>query len=155
MKGVKDAWLPASFIGISFAIAQWITAATPAYNLTDVVGMYRFDGCCGALPALWKPRAVLRAGERYGLAFTVWRRKRHCPQCAWMALLPLPDCGRYLRPREPQCRFEGILKTVAIKINIPRAQLPSGHQGRHTRQGRPLHLRYLAFKPRYSADYLG
>ena len=67
MKGLKDAWLPALVIGVSFAIAQWITAATPAYNLTDVVACIVSMGVAVLFLQFWKPRGVEGVRERYGL----------------------------------------------------------------------------------------
>ena len=58
MKGLKDAWLPALIIGVSFAITQWVTAATPAIQPDRRCCLHRLHGCCCCLPA------VLEAARR-------------------------------------------------------------------------------------------
>ena len=119
MKGVKDVWLPAFVIGISFAIAQWITAATPAYNLTDVVACIVSMGAAVLFLRFWKPRGVEGVRERYGLPSQSEEKEALPAVRVWMALLPYLIVVAIFGLVNLNAGLKAWLKTVAIKINIP------------------------------------
>ena len=119
MKGVKDGWLPAFVIGISFAIAQWITAATPAYNLTDVVACIVSMGAAVLFLRFWKPRGVEGVRERYGLPSQSEEKEALPAVRVWMALLPYLIVVAIFGLVNLNAGLNAWLKTVAIKINIP------------------------------------
>ncbi len=119
MKGVKDGWLPAFVIGISFAIAQWITAATPAYNLTDVVACIVSMGAAVLFLRFWKPRGVEGVRERYGLPSQSEEKEALPAVRVWMALLPYLIVVAIFGLVNLNAGLKAWLKTVAIKINIP------------------------------------
>lgn len=119
MKGVKIAWLPAFVIGISFGIAQWITAATPAYNLTDVVACIVSMGAAVLFLRFWKPRGVEGVRERYGLPSQVEEKEALPAVRVWMALLPYLIVVVIFGLVNLNAGLKAWLKTVAIKINIP------------------------------------
>ena len=119
MKGVKDGWLPAFVIGISFAIAQWITAATPAYNLTDVVACIVSMGAAVLFLRFWKPRGVEGVRERYGLPSQVEEKEALPAVRVWMALLPYLIVVVIFGLVNLSAELKAWLKTVAIKIDIP------------------------------------
>ena len=119
MKGVKDGWLPAFVIGISFAIAQWITAATPAYNLTDVVACIVSMGAAVLFLRFWKPRGVEGVRERYGLPSQSEEQEALPAVRVWMALLPYLIVVAIFGLVNLNAGLKAWLKTVAIKINIP------------------------------------
>lgn len=119
MKGVKDGWLPAFVIGISFAIAQWITAATPAYNLTDVVACIVSMGAAVLFLRFWKPRGVESVRERYGLPSQSEEKEALPAVRVWMALLPYLIVVAIFGLVNLNAGLKAWLKTVAIKINIP------------------------------------
>ena len=119
MKGVKDGWLPAFVIGISFGIAQWITAATPAYNLTDVVACIVSMGAAVLFLRFWKPRGVEGVRERYGLPSQVEEKEALPAVRVWMALLPYLIVVVIFGLVNLNAGLKAWLKTVAIKINIP------------------------------------
>ena len=118
MKGVKDGWLPAFVIGISFGIAQWITAATPAYNLTDVVACIVSMGAAVLFLRFWKPRGVEGVRERYGLPSQVEEKEALPAVRVWMALLPYLIVVVIFGLVNLNAGLKAWLKTVAIKINI-------------------------------------
>ena len=119
MKGVKDGWLPAFVIGISFAVAQWITAATPAYNLTDVVACIVSMGAAVLFLRFWKPRGVEGVRERYGLPSQSEEKEALPAVRVWMALLPYLIVVAIFGIVNLNAGLKAWLKTVAIKINIP------------------------------------
>ena len=119
MKGIKDGWLPAFVIGISFAIAQWITAATPAYNLTDVVACIVSMGAAVLFLRFWKPRGVEGVRERYGLPSQSEEKEALPAVRVWMALLPYLIVVAIFGLVNLNAGLKAWLKTVAIKINIP------------------------------------
>lgn len=119
MKGVKDGWLPAFVIGISFAIAQWVTAATPAYNLTDVVACIVSMGAAVLFLRFWKPRGVAGVRERYGLPSQSEEKEALPAVRVWMALLPYLIVVAIFGLVNLNAGLKAWLKTVAIKINIP------------------------------------
>ena len=119
MKGVKDGWLPAFVIGISFAIAQWITAATAAYNLTDVVACIVSMGAAVLFLRFWKPRGVEGVRERYGLPSQSEEKEALPAVRVWMALLPYLIVVAIFGLVNLNAGLKAWLKTVAIKINIP------------------------------------
>lgn len=64
VKGLKDTWLPALVIGISFSIAQWLSATYISVELTDIIASL-FSLAVGALLLrVWHPRGGHEALER-------------------------------------------------------------------------------------------
>ena len=118
MKGLKDAWLPALVIGVSFAIAQWITAATPAYNLTDVVACIVSMGVAVIFLRFWKPRGVAGVRERYGLPAQAEEKEALPAVRVWMALLPYVIVVAIFGVANLHAGLKAWLKSFVIKIDI-------------------------------------
>ena len=66
-QGVKDCWLPAMVVGLSFAVTQWWCSNHFAYELTDVIAS--LVGMCAIVVFMrfWKPKGVAGVRERFGL----------------------------------------------------------------------------------------
>ena len=118
MKGLKDAWLPALIIGVSFAIAQWITAATPAFNLTDVVACIVSMGVAVIFLQFWKPRGVEGVRERYGLPAQAEEKEALPAVRVWMALLPYVIVVAIFGVANLHAGLKAWLKSFVIKIDI-------------------------------------
>lgn len=118
MKGLKDAWLPALVIGISFAIAQWVTAATPAFNLTDVVACIVSMGVAVVFLQFWKPRGVAGVRERYGLPAQAEEKEALPAVRVWMALLPYVIVVAIFGVANLHAGLKAWLKGFVIKIDI-------------------------------------
>ncbi len=118
MKGLKDAWLPALVIGVSFAIAQWITAATPAFNLTDVVACIVSMGVAVVFLQFWKPRGVEGVRERYGLPAQAEEKEALPAVRVWMALLPYVIVVAIFGVANLHAGLKAWLKSFVIKIDI-------------------------------------
>ena len=118
MKGLKDAWLPALVIGISFAIAQWVTAATPAFNLTDVVACIVSMGVAVVFLQFWKPRGVEGVRERYGLPAQAEEKEALPAVRVWMALLPYVIVVAIFGVANLHAGLKAWLKSFVIKIDI-------------------------------------
>ena len=118
MKGLKDAWLPALIIGVSFAIAQWITAATPAFNLTDVVACIVSMGVAVVFLQFWKPRGVEGVRERYGLPAQAEEKEALPAVRVWMALLPYVIVVAIFGVANLHAGLKAWLKSFVIKIDI-------------------------------------
>ncbi|MDO5076468.1 L-lactate permease [Corynebacterium sp.] len=86
-RGVRDAWIPAFVIGLSFAVAQWATSNYFAYQLTDVVACIVSLGVAFAFLRVWKPRGVAEMRERMGLPPAAVNEDLPL-QRVWMALMP-------------------------------------------------------------------
>ena len=118
MKGLKDAWLPALIIGVSFAIAQWVTAATPAFNLTDVVACIVSMGVAVIFLQFWKPRGVEGVRERYGLPAQAEEKEALPAVRIWMALLPYVIVVAIFGVANLHAGLKAWLKGFVIKIDI-------------------------------------
>ncbi|OFO95393.1 L-lactate permease [Rothia sp. HMSC066H02] len=118
MKGLKDAWLPALVIGVSFAIAQWVTAATPAFNLTDVVACIVSMGVAVVFLQFWKPRGVAGVRERYGLPAQAEEKEALPAVRVWMALLPYVIVVAIFGVANLHAGLKAWLKSFVIKIDI-------------------------------------
>ena len=118
MKGLKDAWLPALIIGVSFAIAQWVTAATPAFNLTDVVACIVSMGVAVIFLQFWKPRGVEGVRERYGLPAQAEEKEALPAVRVWMALLPYVIVVAIFGVANLHAGLKAWLKSFVIKIDI-------------------------------------
>lgn len=118
MKGLKDAWLPALIIGVSFAIAQWVTAATPAFNLTDVVACIVSMGVAVVFLQFWKPRGVAGVRERYGLPAQAEEKEALPAVRVWMALLPYVIVVAIFGVANLHAGLKAWLKSFVIKIDI-------------------------------------
>ncbi|WP_283171578.1 L-lactate permease [Curtanaerobium respiraculi] len=66
-KGVKDSWIPAFVIGISFALTQWWCSNYFAYELTDVIASLVGLGVAVAFMRVFKPRGVNECRARFDL----------------------------------------------------------------------------------------
>ena len=86
-RGVKETAPAAAVIGISFALAQWLSATFFAYQLTNVIACIVSLGCAFAFLRVWKPKGVKELRERLELpaaeSTTDLNGRR-----IWMALLP-------------------------------------------------------------------
>ena len=118
MQGLKDAWLPALIIGVSFAIAQWVTAATPAFNLTDVVACIVSMGVAVVFLQFWKPRGVEGVRERYGLPAQAEEKEALPAVRVWMALLPYVIVVAIFGVANLHAGLKAWLKSFVIKIDI-------------------------------------
>lgn len=118
MKGLKDAWLPALIIGVSFAIAQWVTAATPAFNLTDVVACIVSMGVAVIFLQFWKPRGVEGVRERYGLPAQAEEKEALPAVRVWMALLPYVIVVAIFGVANLHAGLKAWLKSFVLKIDI-------------------------------------
>lgn len=89
-KGLRDCWLPALVIGISFAITQWWCSNHFTFELTDVVATLVSLGVAVVFMRFWKPRGVAEARERFGLPAQAEAEEEGAltPVRAWMALMP-------------------------------------------------------------------
>lgn len=118
MKGLKDAWLPALIIGVSFAITQWVTAATPAFNLTDVVACIVSMGVAVIFLRFWKPRGVEGVRERYGLPAQAEEKEALPAVRVWMALLPYVIVVAIFGVANLHAGLKAWLKSFVLKIDI-------------------------------------
>ncbi|OFJ98180.1 L-lactate permease [Rothia sp. HMSC065C12] len=118
MKGLKDAWLPALIIGVSFAITQWVTAATPAFNLTDVVACIVSMGVAVIFLQFWKPRGVEGVRERYGLPAQAEEKEALPAVRVWMALLPYVIVVAIFGVANLHAGLKAWLKSFVLKIDI-------------------------------------
>ena len=66
-KGVRDCWLPALVIGISFGITQWFCSNHFAYELTDIVAALVSLACVVVFMRFWSPKGVDGVRARFGL----------------------------------------------------------------------------------------
>ncbi|MDO4929113.1 MAG: L-lactate permease [Corynebacterium sp.] len=86
-KGLKDAWMHAFVIGLSFSVAQWWAATYFVYQLTDVIACIVSIAAAVVFLHFVKPRGVAGVRERYGI--------EEAPESIelpgvriWMALMP-------------------------------------------------------------------
>ncbi len=86
-RGVKDAWVPAFVIGISFGIAQWATSNYFAYQLTDVVACIVSLGAAFVFLQFWKPHGVEEMRQRMDLPPAATTEALPVRR-VWMALMP-------------------------------------------------------------------
>ena len=86
-RGVKDAWVPAFVIGISFGVAQWATSNYFAYQLTDVVACIVSLGAAFIFLRFWAPRGVEEMRERMELPPAATAEELPAGRI-WMAMMP-------------------------------------------------------------------
>lgn len=67
MRGVRECAPAAAVIGVSFAIAQWLTATFFVYQLTNVIACIVSLAVTVLFLRVWKPRGVAALRERMGL----------------------------------------------------------------------------------------
>lgn len=87
VRGLRDAWLAALVIGVSFALAQWWSATHFSYELTDIVACLVSLGVAVLLLKVWRPRGARQFKERLGI------REEPAAEAlpavrVWMALVP-------------------------------------------------------------------
>ncbi len=88
-KGVKDCWLPALVVGISFGLAQWLVSNHFAYELTDIVASLVSFGVTVVFMRFWKPKNVDEARKRFGLGPRDEAAEHELtPVRTWMCLMP-------------------------------------------------------------------
>lgn len=88
-RGLRDCWLPALVVGLSFGITQWWACTYFAYELTDVVASLVSLGVTVVFMRFWKPKGVDAVRERYGLpALSEAESSDLTANRAFMALLP-------------------------------------------------------------------
>lgn len=88
-KGIKDCWLPALVVGISFGFVQWLVSNHFAYELTDIVASLVSFGVTVVFMRLWKPKHVNEARERFGLGPRNEAAEHELtPVRTWMCLMP-------------------------------------------------------------------
>ena len=87
MRGVRDAWVPAFVIGISFGLAQWATSNFFAYQLTDVVACIVSLGVAFVFLRFWTPRGVDEMRARMDLPPAALNEDLPV-QRVWMSLMP-------------------------------------------------------------------
>ncbi|MCP3425484.1 L-lactate permease [Rothia sp. AR01] len=89
VRGLRDAWLAALVIGVSFGVAQWWSATHFSYELTDIVACLVSLGAAVLLLKAWRPRGARRFKERLGLPVGEAEAGEPLrPVRVWMALLP-------------------------------------------------------------------
>ncbi|WP_277102261.1 L-lactate permease [Corynebacterium vitaeruminis] len=85
-RGIKEAWLAALVVGLSFAVAQWWSATHFSYELTDVVASLVGLAAAVVLLRFWRPKGAAEAAARLGVEK---REKTELgPARVWMAVLP-------------------------------------------------------------------
>ena len=62
-RGLRQTWLPALVAGVSFGIAQFITANYISVPLTDIVASLVAAGCVVALLRVWQPAETITADQ--------------------------------------------------------------------------------------------
>ncbi len=88
-RGLRDCWLPALVIGLSFAVAQWWGSHYFAFELTDVVAALASFGASVVFLRFWKGRGVDEVRERFGLPpLSEAEQVKLSVVRGWMALLP-------------------------------------------------------------------
>ncbi|MDO4854490.1 MAG: L-lactate permease [Coriobacteriia bacterium] len=88
-KGVKDCWLPALVVGISFGFVQWLVSNHFAYELTDIVASLVSFGVTVVFMRFWKPKNVDEARKRFGLGPRDEAAEHELtPVRTWMCLMP-------------------------------------------------------------------
>lgn len=87
MRGVRDAWVPAFVIGISFGLAQWATSNFFAYQLTDVVACIVSLGVAFIFLRFWTPRGVDEMRARMDLPPAALNEDLPARR-VWMSLMP-------------------------------------------------------------------
>ena len=67
-RGLRDCWLPALVMGLSFGLTQWWCSNHFVFELTDIIATLVSLGCIVLFMRFWKPRGVDEVRERFGLA---------------------------------------------------------------------------------------
>ncbi|MDO4252312.1 MAG: L-lactate permease [Rothia sp. (in: high G+C Gram-positive bacteria)] len=119
-RGLKDAWVPAAVIGLSFGLAQWFTATYFVYQLTDVVACVVSLGVAVIFLRFWKPRGVAQVRERYGLpAMAANTEEELTPVRIWMALMPYAVVVLVFGIANLFTPLVTWLKTTSISVTMP------------------------------------
>ena len=66
-KGLKDCWLPALVMGLSFGLTQYWCSNHFVFELTDIIATLVSLGCIVLFMRFWKPKGVNEVRERFGL----------------------------------------------------------------------------------------
>ncbi|MDO4686277.1 MAG: L-lactate permease [Corynebacterium sp.] len=118
MRGVKEAWVPAFVIGISFAVAQWATSNYFAYQLTDVVACIVSLGAAFIFLRFWTPRGIEAMRERMELPPAAVNESLP-PVRVWMALMPYLVVTLVFGVANLAEPVKALLKKAAIVIEWP------------------------------------
>jgi lactate permease len=87
VRGLKEAWLAALVIGVSFAVAQWWCATYFSYELTDVVASLTGLAAAVILLRFWRPKGADAVRTRLGVEKPP-APEGLTPARVWMAVLP-------------------------------------------------------------------
>jgi lactate permease len=87
VRGLREAWLAAFVIGVSFAVAQWWTATYFSYELTDVVASLVGLAAAVLLLRFWRPKGADGVRARLGVDKPP-APEGLTPARVWMAVLP-------------------------------------------------------------------
>lgn len=118
IQGLKDAWMHAAVIGLSFSIAQWWAATYFVYQLTDVVACIVSIAVAVLFLRFVKPRGVEGVRERYGI--TAPLEVEHLPgRRIWMALMPYLIVVIIFGVANLYQPLVAWMKTTAIKFQMP------------------------------------
>ncbi|WJZ02251.1 L-lactate permease [Corynebacterium freiburgense] len=118
MRGVREAWIPAFVIGISFAIAQWATSNYFAYQLTDVVACIVSLGAAFLFLRFWEPRGIDEMRKRMDLPPAAVNEELPVGR-VWMALMPYFVVTVVFGIANLSETVKGLLKTATITIDWP------------------------------------
>ncbi|MDO5098420.1 MAG: L-lactate permease [Corynebacterium sp.] len=118
MKGVKEAWIPAFVIGISFAIAQWATSNYFAYQLTDVVACIVSLGVAFVFLRFWNPVGIDEMRKRMDLPPAATAEELPARR-VWMALMPYAVVTLIFGVANLGSTIPALLKTPKISFDWP------------------------------------
>lgn len=118
IKGLKDAWMHAAVIGLSFSVAQWWAATYFVYQLTDVVACIVSIAAAVIFMRFVKPRGVEGVRERYGV--TAPSEVEHLPGVRiWMALMPYLVVVIIFGIANLYNPLVSWMKTTAVEFHMP------------------------------------
>ncbi|AKK05597.1 L-lactate transport [Corynebacterium mustelae] len=118
MKGVKEAWIPAFVIGISFAIAQWATSNYFAYQLTDVVACIVSLGVAFVFLRFWNPVGIDEMRKRMDLPPAATAEELPARR-VWMALMPYAVVTVIFGIANLGSTIPALLKTPKVSFEWP------------------------------------
>ncbi|MDY6051393.1 MAG: L-lactate permease [Rothia sp. (in: high G+C Gram-positive bacteria)] len=118
IKGLKDAWMHAAVIGLSFSVAQWWAATYFVYQLTDVIACIVSIAAAVVFLRFVKPRGVAGVRERYGI--TAPAEAEHLPgRRIWMALMPYLVVVIIFGIANLYTPLVNWLKTTVVEFHMP------------------------------------
>ncbi|GAA1475442.1 L-lactate permease [Corynebacterium felinum] len=117
-KGLKEAWIPAFIIGISFAVAQWATSNFFAYQLTDVVACIASLGVAFVFLRFWTPRGIEEMRQRMDLPPAATSEELPARR-VWMALMPYAVVTVIFGIANLGSTIPALLKTLKVSFAWP------------------------------------